>query len=415
MHSVIDKLDSRVVELEHEIVHFRALAASYNNTDAHTGSAALTLNDLVPTQNKIQTPVKTSAKRTIANVSSAEGLTMPGRTKYRKKLEVKIPEKLAGETSGVGLPTPILSVRLLLSVYDFLPNATQALQTAPALNAVAQLPTTPRTPYTPGRIGPPESYKKTATSLNKRTIHNLNKLVPPNDVKLPLVPLTDTEVIVYFFNSLSRPAVSLRLYARKWAPASIAQAINDHREVEPPYLRNTCSVKCTTAIKNGRTMYGDKWEDDQSVLFKDAPCCRATDLMRGEGDERVDYYVRALCTNLKQHPEGDSAGIFTACVKYCVETNAPYTMSNVHELAFKLSRGEIPEHPASPSLSQIAPVLQVLKRTEGLDTDDEEGDGEDPGTPSPLAKRKSRAVQFAKHTGFTAVNKPREVDGEHDE
>lgn len=213
---------------------------------------------------------------------------------------------------------------------------------------MSKFPSTPRTPYTPGRIGPPESYKKSVTSINKRDIHNLNKSIPPTNVQLPMIPLTDTEIIVYFFNSLSRPVVSLRLYARGWGPASIVQSLNDHRVVEPPYLRNTCSVKCTTAIKNGKKFYGDEWEAEYRTVLAEAEDCRATDLIRADEDDTCDYYVRALAVNLKQHPSGEDAGIFTACVKYCIENEAPYTMSNVHQLAVDLQDGNVPEHPASP-------------------------------------------------------------------
>jgi hypothetical protein len=85
-------------------------------------------------------------------------------------------------------------------------------------------------------------------------------MVPPSNAMIPFLPLTDTEIIVYFFNSLCRPIVSLRLYARGWGPAAISDAINSHRVVKPAYLRNTCSVKCTTAIKKGIEKYGEEWD-----------------------------------------------------------------------------------------------------------------------------------------------------------
>ena len=84
------------------------------------------------------------------------------------------------------------------------------------------------------------------------------------------MPLTDAELIVYFFQSLTRPIVSLRLYARKWGPAGICDLLNEHRDIEPPYLRNTMSVKCTTALKKGRITYGEEWEDKHRRLFADA-------------------------------------------------------------------------------------------------------------------------------------------------
>lgn len=280
----------------------------------------------------------------------------------------------------------------------------------------AAIPTTPRTPYTPGRIGPPDSYKKTTTSINKRDIHNLSKSIPPAHVQLPLVPLTDTEVIVYFFNSLSRPIVSLRLYARNWGPASIVQALNDHRVVDPPYLRNTCSVKCTTAIKNGRKQWGDDWEATNRAILSEADDPRATDLIREtNGEDTVDYDVRALCVNLKKHPSGDDAGIFTQCVKYCVEKNAPYTLHNVWRLAVDLQDGNIPQHPVSPASSDLFPAQYNFKRDQEDETEDEWTGDEASYTPSPLAERKSYLTQSIGSVKFTAVNTQNKQSCEEDE
>lgn len=237
--------------------------------------------------------------------------------------------------------------------------------------------------------------------------------MPPQNVQLPMIPLTDTEVIVYFFNSLSKPVVSLRLYARGWGPASIVQCLNDHREVDPPYLRNTCSVKCTTAIKLGRKLYGDEWEEEHRAVFGDAENPKATDLIRADENATVDYSIRALGVNLKKHPTGQEAGIFTECVKYCIENNASYAMSNVFQLAIDLQDGNVPQHPASPALSDLAPAPQALQPAKDDDeTEGEWSDDEASGTPSPLAQRAS----FLGHTGgsinFTAVNAQHE---EHDE
>jgi hypothetical protein len=282
----------------------------------------------------------------------------------------------------------------------------QALQTAHSSSVGASFPTTPRTPYTPGRIGPPDSYKRTTTSINKRDIHNLNKSIPPVNVLLPMIPLTDTELIVYFFNSLSKPMVSLRLYARGWGPASIVQALNDHRDVEPPYLRNTCSVKCTTAIKHGKRLHGNEWEAEQRAVFAEADDCKATDLIRADEveDDTVDYYVRALCANLKQHPVGENGGIFTACVKYCAEHNAPYIMSNVWQLAVDLQNGNVPQHPLPADSYKVAPEPQTQERIKEEDTDDDWTEGGVLCSPSPLAKRKSSLTQYSGRSSFMAVD-----------
>lgn len=228
-----------------------------------------------------------------------------------------------------------------------------------------------------------------------------------------MVPLTDTEVIVYFFNSLSKPAVSLRLYARGWGPATIVQSLNEHRIVEPPYLRNTCSVKCTTAIKNGRKIHGEDWEAEHRAIFADAEDCRATDLIRADENETVDYYVRALGVNLKQHPSGADAGIFTACVKYCVANQAPFTMSNVHELALALQDGHTIEHPASPEPSNVFPPPQ-LRGVKEEEAEDDETVDDVPSSPSPLAQRKIH-MQTPGAIGFTAVNGSQDHEGEDDE
>jgi hypothetical protein len=207
------------------------------------------------------------------------------------------------------------------------------------------------TPLTPGRAGPPSGTKKPSTCIHKRGIHNLDKMVPPIYAQLPLLPLTDTEVIVYFFNSLCRPIVSLRLYARVWGPAAISDAINKHRIVEPEYLRNTCSVKCTTAIKKGNDKYGPDWEAaNRAILEDECTDVQATDLIRLGEDEVarvVDFELRALCNGLRKHPDEGDAGIFTRCVQYCQMYDANYKLSNVWQLASDLEAGRVPSRFAS--------------------------------------------------------------------
>ncbi|KAJ8109927.1 hypothetical protein OPT61_g7091 [Boeremia exigua] len=393
MHSTVFQLDARITQLEQDIDYFRTAAAASAVNDSGEQMEFATDGSALNADNTGSKAVtKTPTKRRIANASASEGVTASVRKKYRKKLEVKIPSKAIEQASGVGLPTPMLS----------------ALQTTPMSALGSSFPNTPRTPYTPGRIGPPDSYKKTATAINKRDIHNLNKFIPPTNVLLPLVPLTDSEVIVFFFNSLSKPVVSLRLYARGWGPASIVQALNDHRDVQPPYLRNTCSVKCTTAIKNGRKLHGEDWEVEYRTVFADAEDSKATDLIRVDDDEAVDYYVRALGVHLSQYPSGQEAGIFTACVKYCIDNDAPYTMSNVHQLAVDLHHGNVPRHPASPDPSDVAPPPQITPRA-GDDVDNDEWSGDDgPVTPSPLAGRGKLSGKLIDEVSFTAINAPYE-------
>ncbi|KAF3041860.1 hypothetical protein E8E12_001110 [Didymella heteroderae] len=402
LYARLTDLEARVGHLEHQGVPFQTLSASSMAVGAPLG-AALNAEGLLdgddtektPAQEDLMAEKNTSTKRPIAEAFSGEGTTMPGRTKYRKKLQLKIPKTVPVAASGACIPTPMPSVGNLHCLSHYLTDDPQALQTAPQSAMVTSFPATPRTPYTPGRIGPPDSYKKTTTSINKRLIHNLNKSMPPQNVQLPMVPLTDTEVVVYFFNSLSKPVVSLRLYARGWGPASIVQCLNNHRDVDPPYLRNTASVKCTTAIKLGRRLYGPDWEAEYRTVFSTAEDPKATDLIRADENETLDYDVRALGAALKKHPEGEEAGIFTKCVKYCIEKNAPYTMSNVFQLAIDLQNGNLPEHPISP-------------KEEDESTDDATED-EDSDSPSPLAERSSFFGRTERPIKFTAVN------GQHEE
>lgn len=184
-------------------------------------------------------------------------------------------------------------------------------------------------------------------------MHNLDKMVPQTYAQVPPVPLTDTELIVFFFNSLSRPIVALRLYARKWGPAAISDVLNAHRSIDPPYLRNTCSVKCTTAIKKGREQYGEVWENSHRTAFGGADDAKATDLIRLATDElnraAEDYDMRSLAVGLKKYPElGQDGGIFTRCVQYCHENKASYTLANVWELAKALSIGREPQSYPAP-------------------------------------------------------------------
>jgi hypothetical protein len=196
-------------------------------------------------------------------------------------------------------------------------------------------------------------------------------MVPPAYVQMPVMPLTDAELIVYFFQSLTRPIVSLRLYARNWGPAGICDLLNEHRDIQPPYLRNTMSVKCTTALKKGRTTYGEDWEAKHRRMFAHQDTSnearssqtlpspplthsqQATDLIRLSADEEdrgVDFDMRNFTVGLKKHctlgPNGNG-GIFTRCVMYCEENNAAFTVANVVQLAIDLDAGRTPR-PAPP-------------------------------------------------------------------
>ncbi|KAH3944261.1 hypothetical protein HBI56_160810 [Parastagonospora nodorum] len=263
--------------------------------------------------------------------------------KGRKVLEIQIPGKMyAG--SAIGLPTPLTQ-------------------------SAGFMDRSPVTPLTPGRTGPPSGSKKPNTCINKRGIHNLDKMVAPMYAQLPLLPLTDTEIIVYFFNSLRRPIVALRLYARGWGPAAISDTVNEYRMVEPAYLRNTCSVKCTTAIKKGHEKYGAEWEAETRAIFASQATLddKATDMIRLDSSEQelaVDFELRALCSGLRKHPGKDQGGIFTRCVQWCEEYDADYKLSNVWELADDLNAGRVPSRFASVAEDES------ISRAATEDTDD---------------------------------------------
>ena len=116
MHAKVHKVDARLTQLEGEVARLRTTAST---TDASAARSALVLNSHAipdvdgrspPAQNGSKVPIKALAKRPIADAFAGEGVTMPGRTKYRKKLEVKIPGKADGSAPGIGLPTPQTSV-----------------------------------------------------------------------------------------------------------------------------------------------------------------------------------------------------------------------------------------------------------------------------------------------------------------
>lgn len=197
--------------------------------------------------------------------------------------------------------------------------------------------------------------KKPTTMLAKRSGHNLSKTMAPATTQLPQMPLTNVEVIAYFFNSVSRPIVALRLYAQNEGPASITTILNEHRSPKPPYLRNTCSVKCVTAIRRGKEQYGSRWESKYRALFEEAinmddtvmGLSKATELIRipeEEIEEATDIDVLQLLNGLSQHPqENEGRGLFTVCVEYCEDNRLRWPLSKIHMLAAELQAGHRPQ------------------------------------------------------------------------
>ncbi|CAN9366186.1 unnamed protein product [Alternaria sp. RS040] len=296
------------------------------------------------------------------------------KTRARKALMVKIPDgKKNAARSITTTPSKKIDSGYLTGNMSGFPNLTtptsgQLTGTMGSMYLTTPVSSYPRSPVTPGRIGPPSTQKRGVTSVNKRKNHSLKESMPPSRAMVPNVPLTDTEVIVYFFQSLARPQVALRLYSRHWGPAGIVEILNTHRDIEGGYLRNTCSVKCITAINRGKEKYGGDWEESFRSRIEEADDITATDMIQHKDDELegvVDYDIRDMGKGLLKHPkEGEDGGIFTRCVKYCIEHDADYTLANVHLLALALQGG-------------IDPQKLVIDGGEEFIVEDEEGIEED--------------------------------------
>lgn len=170
--------------------------------------------------------------------------------------------------------------------------------------------------------------------------------MPSAAVQLPILPLTDHELIIFFFNSLVRPIVSLRLYSRGWGPCELTRVLNEHRDIKPDgYQRNTCSVKCTTAIRRGLEIHGTNWKETYTKFFAAADDAEATDairLSREEADDNQDCGTEDLVVNLIKFPDAEHAGIFTEVVRWCTATGHGMQLSQMHRVAIMLEDGQDP-------------------------------------------------------------------------
>ncbi|RYN51897.1 hypothetical protein AA0117_g8471 [Alternaria alternata] len=324
---------------------------------------------------QLSSPVPQDEESFISKLTPSKKSKKGEKTRDRKALKVKIPNGKKNVVPSV-MTTPskkIDSGYLTGNMASGFPNlmtptSGQLTGTMGSMYLTTPASTYPRSPVTPGRIGPPSTQKRGVTSVNKRKNHSLKESMPPSRAMVPNVPLTDTEVIVYFFQSLARPQVALRLYSRHWGPAGIVEILNTHRDIQGGYLRNTCSVKCITAINRGKDKYGDDWEESFRSRIEEADDITATDMMQHKNDELegvVDYDIRDMGKGLLKHPkEGEDGGIFTRCVKYCIEHDAGYTLANVHLLALALQGG-------------IDPQKLVIDGGEEFVVEDEEGIEED--------------------------------------
>ena len=76
--------------------------------------------------------------------------------------------------------------------------------------------------------------------------------------------------------------------------------------------------------------------------------------------------MRNFTVGLKRHctlgPDGNG-GIFTRCVMYCEEHNAPFTVANVVQLAIDLDAGRMPRPaPSQPSDSDTVESSSACKQ-----------------------------------------------------
>lgn len=186
---------------------------------------------------------------------------------------------------------------------------------------------------------------------------------------LPFSRFTEADIFrSYFFNSLTRPVVALRLYRRGWGPAKITDVLNEHREIDPPYLRNTCSVKCTTSLRRGAERYGDEWDVELREELKTCDDAKATELIRvqeEECEEPLDIDIQDLLRGLKKHPihDEDGAGLFTKCVQYCEKHKLSWMLSDVEDLAEAIKAGVRPE-PSGRAAGNVQRVKADMQDTE---------------------------------------------------
>lgn len=120
----MNKLDARVSQLERDQAYFRSLTTTnvvtpplLNVGEAAANKSVSDGEDCSPYRkhNDKHTISQTAKKRPVADAFEPEGLAVSSRTKYRKKLEVKIPGKVTGGSLGLGLPTPMHSVSTRIS------------------------------------------------------------------------------------------------------------------------------------------------------------------------------------------------------------------------------------------------------------------------------------------------------------
>ncbi|CAI6230786.1 unnamed protein product [Periconia digitata] len=299
----------------------------------------------------LQNHVKTLEEKILkleAGIASTEMGTINSTTPNKKnQLTISIPNSNSTNAPWFEMPTPIsaLGPNTGFPLVDTLHGEHTSLDPP---NPFLMVPNTPKTP---------NKSRVTHNLLRRKPIHDLTAQLPPANVRLPLIPITDEELIVFFFNGTTHPAFSLRLYARNWGPTQIVGLINNHREVKPKgYMKNTCSVRMTTALRRGLKEYGEVWQDLSSHFFRSVDDAVATDAISflGDGVEYVDHQVLSMTNSLKIFPTGKGRGIFTESLAWCVENRADIMLSQLHIVALALSRGA---DPAIAVASLVPPQL----------------------------------------------------------
>ncbi|KAJ4288938.1 hypothetical protein N0V90_011279 [Kalmusia sp. IMI 367209] len=307
-----------------------------------------------------------------SHLQAAIDTTPRGRRRAsQKNLTVAISDiNLEAGTPG-NIPTPLPTADILTGTTLGSPSRPENGFSTPVRGPFSSAYSTFDIPATGTQTPTPLTYTP-GTRKKKAGKHDLNGKLPPANVKFPDVPLTDTELIVFFFNSVKRPIVALRLQSR-YGPSLIAAAINEyeppiipfyitdlprHRHINPhPYERNTACIRVNGMVEKGCAAYGNQWRIDFDRFFSGvdkvdpsnsrlpADDAAATDAIRHSEDElgdTCDYPVLDLFTDMKHLPLGAGAGIFTRSVQWVRNNGVNIQVSQIHHIARALQNDRDP-------------------------------------------------------------------------
>lgn len=176
--------------------------------------------------------------------------------------------------------------------------------------------------------------------------------------------------------------MTFRLYTRGWGPARIVDTLNFHRSITPKYLRNTCSVKCTTARKRGIERHGQAWAENLHNAFRasendNLAATRLLDFDDSEKDQVQDVDLLDCVRGLRHHPLENAEGeditvrgemsIFAKCVFWCQKNGVGCRISEAHILAAKLQSGEFTLDDGNEGAGPISPrkKMALVKALKG--------------------------------------------------